>query len=196
MEQGSALHSQQQPPLLYGPGPAGPPQNCTHATQHMLCPAVCPPSAPGPQPLQGTSTAIEKSYFRLTSAPDPSTVRPEPVIAQALQARPLPPGATNPFPSWARRGWPPAFAAFGRPCLLPSGRLAPHQPWSPGHPFLPCLLAGLHAGLELPLRLSFSGGPGRLAQQQHRPLPLPAPPCWEPSSWSLLAQAGLGSVCW
>ena len=35
--------------------------------------------------LQGTSQAIEKSYFRLTSAPDPSTVRPEPVLARALQ---------------------------------------------------------------------------------------------------------------
>ncbi|GAB4818303.1 hypothetical protein N2152v2_005349 [Parachlorella kessleri] len=35
--------------------------------------------------IKGTSQAIEKSYFRLTSAPDPSTVRPEPVLARALQ---------------------------------------------------------------------------------------------------------------
>lgn len=34
--------------------------------------------------LQGTSTKLEKSYFRLTSAPDPATVRPEPVLRKAL----------------------------------------------------------------------------------------------------------------
>ncbi len=34
---------------------------------------------------QGTCTEPEKSYFRLTSAPDPSTVRPEPVLARALE---------------------------------------------------------------------------------------------------------------
>ena len=32
----------------------------------------------------GTCTKLEKDYFRLTSAPDPSTVRPEPVLRQAL----------------------------------------------------------------------------------------------------------------
>jgi SAC3/GANP family len=34
--------------------------------------------------VKGTSESLEKSYFRLTSAPDPSTVRPEPVLEQAL----------------------------------------------------------------------------------------------------------------
>ena len=28
---------------------------------------------------------VEKSYFRLTSAPDPSEVRPEPVLKEALR---------------------------------------------------------------------------------------------------------------
>ena len=28
---------------------------------------------------------VEKSYFRLTSAPDPSEVRPEPVLQEALK---------------------------------------------------------------------------------------------------------------
>lgn len=32
----------------------------------------------------GTSTALEKRYLRLTDAPDPATVRPEPVIRKAL----------------------------------------------------------------------------------------------------------------
>lgn len=35
--------------------------------------------------LVGTCQTIEKSYFRLTSAPDPSDVRPEPVLAKALK---------------------------------------------------------------------------------------------------------------
>jgi hypothetical protein len=34
--------------------------------------------------IVGTCQEVEKSYFRLTSAPDPATVRPEPVLAQAL----------------------------------------------------------------------------------------------------------------
>ena len=34
--------------------------------------------------LQGTMEALEKSYFRLTSAPDPAGVRPERVLRAAL----------------------------------------------------------------------------------------------------------------
>lgn len=35
--------------------------------------------------IKGTCTTVEKTYFRLTSAPDPSKVRPEPVLKQALK---------------------------------------------------------------------------------------------------------------
>jgi len=35
--------------------------------------------------IQGTSQALEKQYLRLTSAPDPSTVRPESVLKEALK---------------------------------------------------------------------------------------------------------------
>ena len=34
--------------------------------------------------VRGTATALEKSYFRLTAPPDPSTVRPAPVLSRAL----------------------------------------------------------------------------------------------------------------
>ena len=34
--------------------------------------------------ISGTCKALEKAYFRLTSAPDPSTVRPAPVLRKAL----------------------------------------------------------------------------------------------------------------
>jgi hypothetical protein len=36
--------------------------------------------------IRGTSSHTEKSYFRLTSAPDAATVRPEPVLRAALAA--------------------------------------------------------------------------------------------------------------
>jgi len=35
--------------------------------------------------IKGTCEALEKSYFRLTCAPDPATVRPEPVLRRALE---------------------------------------------------------------------------------------------------------------
>lgn len=35
--------------------------------------------------IRGTCQVVEKSYFRLTSAPDPADVRPEPVLKQALK---------------------------------------------------------------------------------------------------------------
>ena len=35
--------------------------------------------------IRGTNTNLEKSYFRLTSAPDPATVRPQPVLEKALR---------------------------------------------------------------------------------------------------------------
>lgn len=38
-----------------------------------------------PFELVGICQTIEKSYFRLTSAPDPNDVRPEPVLAKALK---------------------------------------------------------------------------------------------------------------
>lgn len=34
--------------------------------------------------IKGICQIVEKSYFRLTSAPDPSEVRPEPVLQEAL----------------------------------------------------------------------------------------------------------------
>ncbi|KAJ8612925.1 hypothetical protein CTAYLR_006203 [Chrysophaeum taylorii] len=44
-----------------------------------------PPSAERTRVL-GTCADLEKDYFRLTSAPDPATIRPEPVLEAALQA--------------------------------------------------------------------------------------------------------------
>lgn len=35
--------------------------------------------------VKGTCTEVAKNYFRLTSAPDPAKVRPEPVLKQALK---------------------------------------------------------------------------------------------------------------
>ena len=35
--------------------------------------------------IKGTSTKLEKEYFRLTSAPDPSTVRPEEILKKSLK---------------------------------------------------------------------------------------------------------------
>jgi len=34
--------------------------------------------------VQGTCATVEKKYLRLTSAPDPKTVRPEPVLKLAV----------------------------------------------------------------------------------------------------------------
>lgn len=35
--------------------------------------------------IKGTCTVVEKVYYRLTSAPDPADVRPEPVLKQTLK---------------------------------------------------------------------------------------------------------------
>jgi hypothetical protein len=35
--------------------------------------------------IKGTCATVEKHYFRLTSEPDPTRVRPEPVLKQALK---------------------------------------------------------------------------------------------------------------
>lgn len=35
--------------------------------------------------IRGTCQVVEKVYYRLTSAPDPADVRPEPVLKQALK---------------------------------------------------------------------------------------------------------------
>lgn len=35
--------------------------------------------------VKGTSTTLEKEYFRLTRVPDPATVRPEAVLKQSFQ---------------------------------------------------------------------------------------------------------------
>ncbi len=50
--------------------------------------------------IRGTSTALEKSYFRLTSAPDPSTVRPAPVLEAALARLVAGPGGGAPPWKW------------------------------------------------------------------------------------------------
>lgn len=35
--------------------------------------------------VKGTCMTVEKSYFRLTQAPDPSEVRPEAILMEALK---------------------------------------------------------------------------------------------------------------
>ncbi len=35
--------------------------------------------------IKGTSNLVEKVFYRLTSAPDPANVRPEPVLKLALK---------------------------------------------------------------------------------------------------------------
>jgi len=35
--------------------------------------------------IKGSSTQLEKYYYRLTSAPDPTEVRPEPILRQAFK---------------------------------------------------------------------------------------------------------------
>lgn len=35
--------------------------------------------------FQGTMTELEKPYLRLTTAPDPSQIRPEPILKKALK---------------------------------------------------------------------------------------------------------------
>ena len=35
--------------------------------------------------VKGTCTQIEKTYFRMTQAPNPADIRPEPVLKEALR---------------------------------------------------------------------------------------------------------------
>ena len=44
-----------------------------------------PPYARDALTIRGMCGDLEKSYFRLTSAPDPATVRPQPVLQRALR---------------------------------------------------------------------------------------------------------------
>ena len=57
----------------------------THPRKERRVWAVCTACACSvPLRVQGRCANLEKSYFRLTSAPDPAVVRPEPVLAEAL----------------------------------------------------------------------------------------------------------------
>ncbi len=46
---------------------------------------ISPPPNPDEGPIVGRSQTLEKQYFRLTSAPNPDTVRPLPVLEQTLE---------------------------------------------------------------------------------------------------------------
>lgn len=52
-------------------------------SKSMACPEE--PERPSPRRLKGLCTRLEKPYFRLTSAPNPSAVRPLPVLKAALE---------------------------------------------------------------------------------------------------------------
>ena len=67
---------------------ADPPAAVEIRKQQRLIPPP-PPPEPKVKPkkdwkIEGTCVEIEKAYFRLTSKPDPSTIRPEPVLRRAL----------------------------------------------------------------------------------------------------------------
>lgn len=88
-----------------GPPPAPPPvdsrraaraqrferEHAAFAAEHARDAHVAAPAAPDPNVIDwdadtvvGTSTRLEKPYLRLTSAPDPATVRPLPTLRRTL----------------------------------------------------------------------------------------------------------------